>query len=63
MTKKIQVTLVKSLTKCTEKQKACAFGLGLRKIRQSRILLDTPSNRGMTKKIHFLVKIGVIHEA
>lgn len=63
MTEKIRVTLLKSLTKCTERQKACAYGLGLKKVRQSRLVLDTLENRGMINKINFLLHIGVCHEA
>jgi large subunit ribosomal protein L30 len=55
--KKISVTLVKSLCKKTVKQKACASGLGLRRIRQTVKLDDTPSIRGMINAISFMLKV------
>mgnify|MGYP003747869933 FL=1 len=32
-------------------------GLGLRKIRQSSVLEDTPSVRGMINKVSYMVKV------
>lgn len=55
-TKTIKVTLVKSLIGRIESHKACAAGLGLRKINQSVEVIDTPANRGMINKISYLVK-------
>jgi len=57
MANKIKVTLVKSLSKKTENQKACAQGLGLRKMHQTVELDDTPSIRGMINKIIFMLKV------
>ena len=51
-----QVTLVKSLIGRLESHKACARGLGLKKIRQSVEVIDTPENRGMINKISYLLK-------
>ena len=53
---KIKVTLVKSLIGRLESHKACARGLGLKKINQSVEVLDTPENRGMINKISYLLK-------
>jgi len=53
---RIKVTLVKSLIGRLEAHKACAHGLGLRKINQSVEVLDTPANRGMINKISYLLK-------
>ena len=54
--KTVKVTLVKSLIGRIESHKACARGLGLKKIRQSVEVIDTPENRGMINKISYLVK-------
>lgn len=53
---KVKVTLVKSLIGRLESHKACARGLGLKKINQSVEVLDTPENRGMINKISYLLK-------
>lgn len=57
MSNKVRVTLIKSLNGRLENHKQCAYGLGLRKIRQSREVLDTPENRGMINKISYLLKV------
>ena len=54
------VTLKKSLNGRLKSHKACAAGLGLRKIRQSRVLEDTPAVRGMINKVAYMV---VVEEA
>ena len=54
--KTVKVTLVKSLIDRIESHKACARGLGLKKIRQSVEVIDTPENRGMINKISYLLK-------
>ena len=54
--KTVKVTLVKSLIGRIESHKACARGLGLKKIRQSVEVIDTPENRGMINKISCLLK-------
>ncbi len=55
--KKINVTLVKSLFGRLPKHKACAKGLGLRKMHQTVSVIDTPENRGMINKISYLLKV------
>ncbi len=52
----IKVSLVKSLIGRIEAHKACARGLGLKKINQTVEVLDTPENRGMINKISYLLK-------
>jgi large subunit ribosomal protein L30 len=54
--KTIKVTLVKSLIGTLQKHRACANGLGLRRLNQSVTVLDTPENRGMVNKIAYLLK-------
>jgi len=55
MAKTITVTLKKSTIACTEKQKACVRGLGLRKTGSSKTLENTPAVRGMIKKVIHLL--------
>jgi len=50
------VTLVKSLIGRLEAHKACARGLGLRRMNHTVEVLDTPENRGMINKISYLLK-------
>lgn len=57
MSNKVKVTLVKSLNGRLENHKQCAAGLGLRRMHQSREVLDTPENRGMINKIAYLLKV------
>ena len=55
--KTVKVTLVKSLIGRLESHKACVKGLGLKKINQTREVLDTPENRGMINKASYLLKV------
>jgi len=55
--KKIQVTLIKSPIRRHQNHKACAVGLGLRKVNSSSIVEDTPAVRGMINKISYLVSV------
>jgi len=55
--KQIKVTLIKSKYGRKKGHLECVHGLGLRKIRHSRVLEDTPSVRGMINKISYLVKV------
>lgn len=57
--KTLKVTLVRSLIGRLEKHRACARGLGLRKLNQTVEVLDTPENRGMINKIGYLLKCEV----
>ena len=52
-----KVTLVKSLIGRSARHKACAAGLGLRKIRQTVEVIDTPEHRGMATKIYYMVTV------
>ena len=55
--KKLKVTLVKSTSGRLESHKACVRGLGLRRIRHSVEVLDTPENRGMINKVSYLLAV------
>ncbi|MBU3737486.1 MAG: 50S ribosomal protein L30 [Rhodoferax sp.] len=53
----VKVQLVKSPIGCKESHRATVRGLGLRKLRSTRELVDTPEVRGMINKISYLVKV------
>jgi large subunit ribosomal protein L30 len=55
--KQLKVTLLKSRFGRLPAHKASIAGLGLRKIRQSVTVLDTPENRGMINKVSYLVSV------
>ncbi len=55
--KKIKVTLVRSLCKRLDSHKKCVTGLGLRRIRHSVEVEDTPSVRGMINKVSYLLQV------
>lgn len=54
--KKIKVTLVKSVIGTVESHRATVRGLGLRRIRHTVELVDTPEVRGMINKVSYLLK-------
>ena len=54
---KIKVTLVKSTIGQVESVKATVKALGLKKIRSSKELDDTPAIQGMITKVKHLVKV------
>ena len=53
----IQVTLTKSPNRRNAAHKACVAGLGLRRIRHTVEVEDTPSVRGMINKVSYMVKV------
>lgn len=55
--KQIKVTLVRSPFGAKPKHRECVRGLGLKRIRHSVILNDTPSIRGMANKINYMVRV------
>ena len=55
--KTVSIKLVKSLNGRLASHKACAAGLGLRRMHQIVEVVDTPQTRGMINKIHYLVSI------
>ena len=58
MTKKtLTVKLLKSPIGTCADHKATVLGLGLKKIRQTRVLEDTPAVRGMINKVNYLVQV------
>ncbi len=55
--KTIRVTLTKSLNGRLKKHKACAAGLGLRRIGHTVEVQDTPAVRGMINKVYYMVRV------
>ncbi|HHZ88856.1 MAG TPA: 50S ribosomal protein L30 [Chromatiaceae bacterium] len=55
--KTIRVTLLKSTSGRLKSHKACVAGLGLRRIRHSVEVEDTPCTRGMINKVSYLLKV------
>ncbi len=53
----LKVTLIKSLNGRRTSHKACVHGLGLRRIRHSVVVSDTPENRGMINKVSYLLQV------
>ena len=55
--KQVKLTLCKSLIGRLPKHRATMRGLGLSRIRQSVVLKDTPSIRGMIAKVCYMLKV------
>ncbi len=48
---------MKSTSGRLKNHKACVIGLGLRRIRHSVVVQDTPENRGMMNKVSYLLSV------
>ena len=57
MANKLKVTLVRSPIGTGKKHQACVRGLGLRRIRHTVEVADTPENRGMINKVNYLLQV------
>lgn len=55
--KKLSVTLIKSKHGRLATHKACVAGLGLRRMHQTVEVIDTPENRGMINRVHYLLNV------
>jgi len=55
--KSVKVTLIKSVFGQLKQHKATVRGLGLRRIRDSAVLADTPEVRGMIRASGHLLKV------
>jgi len=55
--KRIRVTLIRSPAGTGRRHMACVRGLGLRRLRDSRELDDTPAIRGMIREVSYLVRV------
>ena len=53
----VKLTLVKSLNGRLKSHKQCARGLGLRRMHHSVEVQDTPCNRGMIRKVAYLLRV------
>ena len=53
---KIKVTLVKSVASCRAEHRATVRGLGLRRVRHTVELEDSPAVRGMINRVSYLVR-------
>ncbi len=58
---KLKVTQLKSLIGQNKKIRAVATGIGLGKIGRCVVVENTPSFRGMIKKVIHLVKVEEVH--
>lgn len=56
--KTISVTMTKSKIGRLKSHQECLKGLGLRKIRQTVQVIDTPENRGMINKVSYMLEVG-----
>ncbi|NCQ61067.1 MAG: 50S ribosomal protein L30 [Myxococcales bacterium] len=61
MTTKLKVTQIRSTIGRQGRQQAILVGLGLRKLNQSVVVDNTPSFRGMVKKVLHLVTVEEIN--
>jgi large subunit ribosomal protein L30 len=57
-TKKLTITLRKSVIGFNRNQALIVQSMGLRRIGSSVALLDTPATRGMILKVRHLVEVG-----
>jgi len=55
--KKLKVTLVRSKIGKIKSHRECVRGLGLRRLHHSVEVTDTPENRGMIKKIAYMLDV------
>jgi large subunit ribosomal protein L30 len=63
MALKLKVTLVRSPIDRVQSQKDTVRGLGLRRLHHSVVLEDTPSIRGMIRKVQHLVAVAPADQA
>ena len=54
---RLKVTQIGSPSRRPKDQRATLVGLGLTKMRSTRVLEDTPAIRGMLRKVHHMVKV------
>ena len=57
MAKTVRITQIKSSIGRLPKHRATIKGLGLRRIRHTVELEDTPSVRGMINQVHYMIKV------
>ncbi|OQW93465.1 MAG: 50S ribosomal protein L30 [Beggiatoa sp. IS2] len=57
MKKMLKVTLIRSIYGRLPNHRACVRGLGLRRIRHTVEVEDTPAIRGMINKVAYLLRV------
>lgn len=55
--KLLSLTLIRSRHGRLASHKACVSGLGLRRMHQTVQVIDTPENRGMINRVHYLLNV------
>ncbi len=58
---KLSVTLIRSTAGRLPNHKATVLGLGLRRLRQTVVLEDTPCIRGMIQQVSYLLNVEPCH--
>ncbi len=59
MSKNFRITLVRGLIGTTQQQRDAVRCLGLRRIRDTKVIKDNPANRGQIYKIQHLLDVQV----
>ncbi|MGH8503131.1 MAG: 50S ribosomal protein L30 [Gammaproteobacteria bacterium] len=57
MARQLKVTLTRSMIGRMQTHRACARGLGIRRMHNPVTVADTPQNRGMIEKIRYMLKV------
>jgi len=60
MSKKLSIQLKRSCIGRPEKQRRVVAGLGLKKLNQVVVRLDTPEIRGMVRKVSHMLEVEVL---
>ena len=55
--KNLKVTLKRSVIGRLKSHKACVKGLGIRRMHDSVVVIDTPENRGMINKVSYMLNV------
>ena len=55
--KRLRITMIRSKNGRLASHKACIAGLGLRRMHQTVEVIDTPENRGMINKVHYMLNV------
>ena len=57
MVRQLKLTLVRSLNGRLAAHKACVRGLGIKKMHNSVVVVDSPENRGMVNQVRYMLKV------
>lgn len=61
-TKQLKLTMYRSMNGRLKSHISCARGLGIRKMHNSVIVMDTPENRGMINKISYMLHVEEVQK-